>query len=236
MLTDSSILEAIKFELGYPFTEIELFDKDILYRSKKIVLTRYFSKYVPVYKYLLINTTDPLVQTSESNRFKIIDPDEAGILTVFDVITDNAVIMSSNILGSQGLSYSDLPGWYAANQNRATQMLTTNWYTIFEFIHPMYIDIRPTMTIPNQFMVCYEAQHVNFESVPAYKEPYIIDLATAYIMKNISRIRSKFQTIESTFGEIRLNWEELKSDGKELWDTTIEKLEKVPPRVIIDIG
>lgn len=236
MLTDSSVLEFIKFGLGYPFTEIELMDKDILYRCKKVVLQRFFSKYVPVYKYLVINREDENVKTSASNRFKILDPDNAGILSVYDVITDNVIFQGGSIMGSFGMSYDQLPNWYIDYQNRATISLTTHWYQIFEFIHPIYIDIRPNMSIPHRFMVCYEAQHVNFESIPAYRESLFLELALAYIQLNISVIRRKYQTIETTFGEVKLNWEDIKADGKELWDNTIAKLELIPPRVIVDVG
>lgn len=236
MLTNSSVLETIKFGLGYPFTEIELLDKDIIYRTKEVVLKRYFSPYVPVYKYQMINTTDPNVQTDARTRFKIMDPDNAGILSVYDVITDNSVIMSLNIMGSMGLSYSDLPNWYSSYYARQTMMLTTNWYSIFEFVHPIYVDLRPGFSIPNRFLVCYEAQHTSFESVPAYRESMFLDLAIAYIKLNIAEVRSKYQTIETQFGEIKLNWDAMKADGKELWDATIARLEKIPPMVMLDAG
>lgn len=236
MLTNSTVLEFIKFSLGHPFTEIELLDKDIIYRAKEVVLKRYFSNYVPVYKYLPIDTMNPDNQTGSRNRYKINDSEGAGILTVFDVITDNEIIMSLNIMGSLGTSYTDLPNWYASYYARATQMLTTNWYSIFEFIHPIYVDIRPGMSLPKRFMVCYEAQHCAFESIPAYRESLFLDLASAYIKLNIAEIRSKYQTIETQFGEVKLNWDTIKSDGKELWDNTIAKLEKIPPRVVLDAG
>jgi len=236
MLTNSDVLEFIKFGLGHPFTEIELLDKDIIYRCKSVVLKRYFSPYVPVYKYLLVNTTDPNVQTGETNRYKIIDPDGAGILDLFDLITDNEIIISSNIMGSQGVGYSNLPNWYADYMARRTSMLTTNWYTVYEFIHPMYVDLRPKMTIGNRFMACYEAQHVMFETIPTYRESMFLDLALGYIKKTIGDIRAKYQTIETQFGEVKLNWETIKTDGVTLWDSTIERLEKIPPRVMIDFG
>jgi len=236
MLSNASVLETIKFSLGYPFTEIELLDSDIIYRAKNVILKRYFSQYVPVFKYQVIYTTDPNVQTASRTRYKILDPDDAGILSVFDVITDNEIIMSLNIMGSNGLSYSDLPNWYSNYYARATQMLTTNWYSTFEFVHPNFIDIRPGMTLPKRVLVCYEAQHTMFETIPAYRESLFLDLAIGYIKLNIAEIRSKYQTIETQFGEIKLNWDTIKADGKELYDATMVKLEKIPPRVVFDAG
>lgn len=236
MLTNSSVLESVKFNLGHPFTEIELLDNDIIYRCREIVLKRYFSKYVPVYKFQLINTGNVDHRTEYKNRFKILDPDNAGILSVYDVITKNEILMSLNLMGSMDLPYSELPNWYAQYNDRRTSMLTTAWYSIFEFIHPIYIEIRPEMTIGEQFMACYEAQHSSFETIPAYRESLFLDLVNGYIMMNISRIRMKFTTLETVFGNIQLNWEEYKAEGKELWDNTIMKLEKIPPRVIVDIG
>lgn len=236
MLTHSSVLEFIKFGLGFPFTEIELMDKDILYRAKEVVLKRFFSKYVPVYKFLIIDTTDPNVQTPEGNRFKILDKENAGILSVFDVIDNSAIFSNVSPMGTMGLSYDSLPNWYIEQQNMNTIDLTSPWYKIFEFVHPIYIDLRPKMFASTRFMVCYEAQHTSFESIPAYRESLFLELALSYIQLNISTIRRKFQTIETTFGEVKLNWEDIKADGKELWDNTILRLEKIPPRVIIDIG
>lgn len=236
MLTDSKVLEFIKDELGYPFTEVELADEDILRRTKKQTLPVYFSPYVPVYKYLRINVCDKTYATEDSNRFRIVDPDGAGILSVFDVITENEVVKSLTILGSQGCTYSELPSWYSAYQQRQTQFLTTNWYQIFEFEHPYYLSIRPSMTIPNDILVCYEAQHVCFETIPTYREEEFLDLAVARIKMNIGAIRSKYSTLETQFGQINLNWETIKSDGKELWDATKERLRKIAPRVTLDIG
>lgn len=235
MLTDSIVLDFVKTELGYPFTEIELTDTDILKRAKT-VLTRYFSPGCPVYKYKLINTGDPTVKADERNTFLILDPDNAGILSVFDVISNNEVLMSLNILGSQGLQYSDLPNWYAAYQARSTGFLTTNWYQIFEFSHPYYLSIRPGNTVPSNLLICYEAQHVRFETVPTIREALLLDLIIAYVKMNIGTIRSKYAQLETQFGSINLNWEAIKSEGKELWDASREKLEKMIPRTIIDIG
>lgn len=236
MLTDSKVLQYIKDELGWPFTEVELADQDILRRTKTQTLTSYFSPYVPVYKYLRINTSDSTYTTENSNRFRIVDPDDAGILSVFDVITENEVVKSLTILGSQGCSYSEIPSWYSAYQQRQTAFLTTNWYQIFEFEHPFYLSIRPSMTIPTDILVCYEAQHTCFETIPTYREAEFLDLATARIKMNIGAIRSKYASLETQFGNINLNWETIKSDGKELWDATIERLKKIAPRVMIDIG
>lgn len=236
MLTDNTVLEYIKINLGYPFTEIEILDKDIIYRLKEYLLKRYFSIYVPIYKYFLVNRNNIELQTNIPNRFKIIDPDNAGILTVFDIISDNEIIKSLGIMGSQGVAYSDLPNWYSMMYSKGTQMLTTNWYQTFEFIHPYYIEVRPRATLPLQFLVCYEAQHICFETIPAYREPLFLDLALAFIKMNIAEIRSKYQSIETQFGEIRLNWDTIKADGKELWENTITKLEKIAPKVIVDIG
>lgn len=235
MLTDSIVLDFIKGELGYPFTEIELADNDILHRTKEFTLKRYFSPFVPVYKMKLINTSDPATCVGR-NKYIILDQDNAGILSVFDVVTENEVVMSLNILGSQGLEYSDLPNWYAAYQARATSFLTTNWYQIFEFEHPNYISVRPANTVPSKILVCYEAQHVRFETVPAYREAEFLDLAISHIKMNIGVIRSKYAQVETQFGSINLNWETIKSDGKELWDATMERLKKIPPRIVLDIG
>lgn len=236
MLTNSSVLEAIKFSLGFPFTEIELLDEDIIYRVKNILLKRYFSPFVPVYKFKVINTTDTTVTTSTSNRYKIIDEDEAGILSVFEVIDDTEIYINSGIIGSQGVSYSELPAWYESYIAKRTTTLTTNWYSIYQFIHPMYIEIRPKMTIAKKFMVCYEAQHTSFETIPTYRESLFLDYAIGYIKKSIAEIRSKYETIGTSFGEVKLNWERLENDGKELFDRTTERLNKIPPRVIIGIG
>jgi hypothetical protein len=235
MLTDSIVLDFVKSELGYPFTEIELCDKDILHRLKTFML-RYFSRGVPLYKYVVINTADPKTKVDERNTYEILDKDNAGIIDVFDVISDNEVVMSLNILGSQGLQYSDLPNWYSAYQARATGFLTTNWYQIFEFTPPNFIAIRPGNTIPSNFAVCYEAQHVCFETIPPIEEPLIFDMSIAYIKRNIGTIRSKYATVETQFGAINLNWEQWKTEGNELWDRCMEKLDKKPPRVILDIG
>lgn len=235
MLTDSLVLDHVKCELGYPFTEIELADKDILHRLKTFML-RYFSKGVPHIKFKLINTADPKTKVDERNTYEILDPDNAGILDVFDVISDNEVVMSLNILGSQGLQYSDLPNWYAAYQARAIGFLTTNWYQIFEYRPPNIICIRPGNTIPNNFLVCYEAQHVCFETVPIIEEDLLLDMAIAYIKRNIGTIRSKYATVETQFGNISLNWEQLKTEGNELWEKCMEIINKKAPRVILDIG
>jgi len=237
MLTDNVLLSHIKGNLGYPFTEIELLDKDILHYSKDIVLRKFFSPYYPAIKFHKMSLDDPDVKTDVDNRFKILDPDNAGIIEIIAVLRDYSALMYFGSVDFYGtLTYSAIPDWAMRAVQSQLTMSNSAFNSTHQLIYPNYIELRPPRFYQSgDILVIYEAEHVNFNHIPTYAEQYLMDLCLAYIKRIIGQIRGKYSELSTVFGNININYSEMKQEGQELWDKVMEHITTKPPYNMIEI-
>jgi hypothetical protein len=234
-MTKDQVLNYIYSEFGAPYVPMEWSDQQILQRvyTKTIPL---FSKYLPRITGMPIDFTNPAIQTSIANEFLISDPQGMPIIDIKYLIPSMAdPIMSGHpVIGLLGGSWETLANYLlqtdVANELQQFSMLNQT----FEFIPPNFLRVIPTPT-DTQTLI-YETYHLyDFSSIQPEFESQFLDLAYADVAIAIGKMRKYYTNIQTPFGDIQLNADELISDAKELRQSIIEFLRGANPSVIVDV-
>lgn len=235
MLSHQKVLYYIKRQLGFPHVGIELSDDDIEMEIKMFVVPE-FSKYIPHENELSVDTNDPEVQTESENVFKIFDPDGCSILNVEKVIYDEGELLFHGYPYTNPYAGQDEVTQYVQKMDEAeTEMLYSGGAKTFKFIQPNKIRIYPYKMTPETMVIRYERTHPeDLSTIPVEFETEFLNLSLAHIMIICGNIRNKYQTISTPFGDIPLN-ADIRERGETIKQTIIDKLNLLPPNILIDI-
>jgi len=136
------------------------------------------------------------------------------------------------------MSMGELPEFALAVSNAMTVKMFSSFDYTFEFRHPNILRISPVPTNSlNVITVEYEReQPQDLTGVPNDLQRYYKKLALADILIVIGRIRKRYDSIKTPFGEIPVS-AEVFEEGKEMKREVIEVLERLYiPNVRIDHG
>lgn len=236
MLTWSIVLQRIKDETGLPFQPFEKTDEEIVEYLKNNAIRKY-STYFPQKWRLALDTSDPTIKVPDrQNEYYMIDPDEREIFNVTDFIPvmGDHLMLNHTFMGAW--TYNELPNWHLQNFQANNLRPWSNFNFNTEFTAPNRVRITPEYS--GQCTLEYERMHsTNLDTIETDRHDLFIDLCLGMTMMLIGRIRKKFTNIQTPFGEININAEEIFNDGKEIFDKTIE-LFKVGalPNIIFDKG
>lgn len=236
MLNWSFITDRIKDELSAPNQPLEMTDDDIVDYLKRNALKK-FEKYFPDRNIITLDTNDSRVKVpNQQSTYFLFDPDDRQILNIKDMITNSGdlMILGHNMWGAW--SYDQVPSVMLQNaQARNTKMHSMFNYTT-EFLPPNKLRILPLFN--GTCAIEYERSHdPELSTIEPSLEDYFVDLCLGMVQMKIGRIRQKYTSYSTPFGEIQVNGDSLYNEGKELFDKTIDKLESGSQmNVIFDVG
>lgn len=221
----SNILDHIKIELGADVMALEIDDARMVDMIQKHVLPE-FSNYDPLIKYYRM-TLDHLIEREPISIYQFTDFDYR-IMSITGII-EQANYVDYNQMFSQSVA-GDITD-FLVRQNYLDMAAIAKADNTWRFLPPDKIQmIRAGYSyLSEEFIVVLNVAHLDPTSVSPALYDSFRDLATAYVMNAIAKIRKKFNTFETPFGSIRLNAEELLQDSKELRQRTIEELKRTPP-------
>jgi len=235
MLNPTLVLNYIKENVSFPFQVLEMTDDEILNYLNNYIVTK-FSYFVPDKNKIGMHLGDPIHRTNIENEFYIFDPDNRTIIGFVEVIPDlSTSIISGHPTFGTG-SFDNLPQFmYNVERSRNTAKWGFIPEPIFEFQPPNIIRTLPTYT--DTITLIYERTHsTTYNSIPIWAESYFLDYCLGHIQILLGNKRKKFSSLQTPYGEVPLNADEIKSDGKDLVDKIEEKLQMYNPSIIIDIG
>jgi hypothetical protein len=237
MLNWSFILNRIKDDLSLPNQPLEKTDDEIIDYLKRNALKK-FEKYFPDRNIITLNTADESVQVSNKvSTYYLFDPDDREILNVVQMDTNSGdlMVLGHNIWGAW--SYDQITDIALANSKaRNTKPYSMFNYTT-EFLPPNMIRILPKFS--GTCAIEYERSHdPELSTIEPSLQDYFVDLCLGMIEMWIGKIRQKYTSYNTPFGEIQLNADVIFNDGKDLYDKTIEKLESgsIGMNIRIDVG
>ena len=236
MLTWSIILTRIRDELALPNHLLEKTNEQIIEYLKEAAL-RKIADYVPDVNRLSIDAGDESTHVPlKQSEFYIVDPDDREIFGVLDMYTDYSTDILFGKRFIAAWSMEEVPSFELSNFRAGSTKLFSDFYYLYEFKHPNIICIRPKYN--DKFTVEYERAHdPELSTIPKIYETLFIDLCLGMFMKNIGRLRTRYTNIQTAFGEIQLNGEDIKNEGNEILQTTIETLNRtVLTNVVMDRG
>ncbi len=236
MLNWNRVIQRITEELALPNHMLEKTDMELIDYLKRNALPK-LENYCPHEKYYKLTTTDEISKVEGNpSTFYIYDEDDREIYSILEFIHSRSgdYLLGRSYMGP--LSWESVQSHELANFNADNAILFSDYNYNFEFIHPNMIRISPQWT--GSAIIKYEAAHdPELSTVPAPYQELFIELCMGMVFKNIGRIRSRYSNIQTAFGEISLNADQLITEGQEIYDKTIEKLETTElTNVIFDRG
>lgn len=232
MLDKDIVLNHVKLNLGFPYKAIEHSD-DLLYDYICKYTIPFFSSYVPDKARINIDNS---FKAPNDTYFLINDPDGCSILAIQDVIQDASISFLTNHPITPILSFENLSETYLnISKSRMTSQLMK---TTFEWIPPNKLYLYPnTYGLSGSYMIRYLRTHpITFYTIPVIFQSIFLDLATSHCLEMIASIRSTYTNLNTPFGEININADALISRATDLKNGALEKLNTIPPSVIVEIG
>lgn len=237
MLNWSFVINRIKDELSLPNQPLEKTDDEIIDYLKRNALKK-FEKYFPDKNIITLNTYDESVQVpNKQSTFYLYDPDDREILNVIQMDTSagDLMVLGHNIWGAW--SFDQVPEVALQNMKaRNTKQFSMFNYTT-EFLPPNMIRILPKFD--GSCAIEYERSHdPELSTIEPSLQDYFVDLCLGMVEMWIGKIRQKFSSYNTPFGEININSDAIFNDGKDLYDKTIDKLENgsIGMNIRMDVG
>ncbi|MFW6002220.1 MAG: hypothetical protein ACOCQD_02685 [archaeon] len=237
MINWNQVLNYIKGRLALPSTFIEQSDEEIKNWLINTAL-RDLSTYHPDIEWTSVLTNHPDYQVPDrQNHWLFFDEEDLDIFGVRDVYFSLAHEFITGHPPFGAFSFENHK-WWALDvfKSRYFKKYSHFDYTT-KYIPPNMIRVLPRD--PGNFVVEYERLHP--PDLRRIRGPLVkpfMDLCLGEIMLWVGQIRSHYGEgrLQTPFGEIPLNGEMLKSEGKELKQESIELLKNESiPEVIIDV-
>jgi hypothetical protein len=252
MQTWTNLLNYIKRNTGAKLNLLEMDDDEIIEGITDDVIPL-FSQYSSFKKYCIINGDNlvPFITNSRDNQWKYELP-----ITINEYVIDiDAVYIDTgstddpfyNTKYSNGNTSSSLSnygrgstGVYGGGMidtvinNEFLDMLNSLGKKItWEFTPPKTIRVDGQV---NTAVVVYCTNHEDLNTIsPDFYNIIFKPLSFGYVLKWISALRSKYETLASPMGEIRVNWSKLEQESEKLITEANEKMENIVPDHFLEI-
>lgn len=238
MLNWSFVLERVKDELQVANQPLEKTDEEIVDYLKRNALKK-FERYYPDRNIITLNTSDSNVKVpGKQSMFYIFDPEDREVINVVEMITqvNDLALLGHDYTGFGALTFSQIQDIVLANNLARNTLQYSRYNYTTEFISPNILRILPKFD--GVCAIEYERSHdPELSSIEPSLQTYFVDLCLGMSEMWIAKLRQKFSTYNTPFGEINLNADAIYNDGKDLYDKTIEKLEtSCQMNIIFDCG
>lgn len=230
----NDVLSYVKINLGVPINLLELSDDDLITNLRQHVMGL-FSQYAPHKAWAFISGADIFYgNTLGSPQYmaKIPVPPGTYIIDVLEAYPTKEV------------SIVDMYGGALINAQAAMDLVISNSYidavrslqtrNTWEFLAPdIMIFDKETLAC----VVVYNITHTTLDTVrPDLYHKCFKPLCLGNTKLWIASMRSKFEGLATPFGQLNLNFQELKTEGQTLIDNAMAILETIPPDVLIEIS
>ena len=230
----NDILDYVKVELGVPVNLLEITDDDLIKQLKDHVLTL-FSQYSPHDQWTYLdknNVITGLVAGSPMYAYRI--PVDPGTYIV-DIL---------EAYPTKEISIIDMYGGAIINAQAAMDLVISNSYIdavrslttrqTWEFVPPDVLIFDKEL---GACVVKYQIPHKVLTTVrPDLYHKALKPMCLGRTKMWIASMRSKFENLATPVGQLNLSFEKLQSEGKETWDTAVNILETLPPKILIDVS
>ncbi len=228
--TYSNLLDYVKLNLGAKTQAFELSDEDMIDIFRDHTIPE-FSKYIPLIKYYRVTADENLVSENPTYIYQFKN-------FCYKIMKIN------NVIGSASLQDMDLMYMQAGRQSSydvSEFLMSANYSHMsaiaiapqsWRFFAPDKIEVMRTsdaMHLNHDFITELACIHDNPTTINPDMYSYLRDLAVADIMIFVGRIRSRFESFTSPYGEIQVSSRSWVDEGSQLREKTLESLKNLPP-------
>lgn len=228
MVNVNDTIQFIKRKLGYPSVSLEVSDSDIenVIKYESLLL---FEQYVPDVGRILINKYSKKHRIKK-NLYWVIDPHDREVFAVQSVEPEQAELLAFGTPWTAPIvNHTQVPDILTRLQQSHLAMQYGKSLRWWQESIANQVWIFSDDSISGRYSISYTRSHA--PDLSSISREYAIDfnnIALAYTMMMIGQIRSKYGTIGTPVGDIQIN-NELYSQGNEILNATIEKLDKIKP-------
>ncbi len=228
--TFANLLEYVKLNLGAQTQAFELSDEDMIDIFRDHTIPE-FSKYSPLIKYYRVTYDDNLI--SENPTFIYQFKDFCYSIMKINNVIGTATLMDMDLLYNQaGRQSSYDVSEFLMSANYAHMAAIAVPPQTWRFFAPDKIEVMhssDTMSFNYDFITELACIHQNPTTINTDMYHYLRDLATADIMIYVGRIRSRFESFTSPYGEVQVSSRSWVDEGSQLREKTLELLRNLPP-------
>ena len=226
----SNLIDYIKLNLGASTNAFEFTDEEMVDIICEHTLPL-FSKYNPLIRYYRMTYANNLI-TEEPTYIYQFKNFNYRIMKINNIIPTSSV-EDLNMLYSQALrtNFMDVTE-FLMNMNYLQMSNIAVAPHTWRFFPPDKIEITRTtdaITFSEDFIVDVAVIHPDPSTVNPDLYVYLRDLALADIMIYIGRIRSKFESFSSPYGEVQVAARSWIDEGNQLRQDTIQAMTSLPP-------
>lgn len=226
----SNLLDYVKLNLGASTNAFEFTDEEMIDIFRDHTIPE-FSKYIPLIRYYRVTYEDNLVTENPTRVYQIKN-------------FCYAIMKINNIIGTATLQDMDMLYLQAGRQSSydVTEMLMSANYAqmsaiaippqTWRFFAPDKIEVinaSDTMSINNDFIAELACIHQNPTTINPDQYNMLRDLALADIMIFIGRIRSRYESFSTPYGEVAVASRSFIDEGTTLREKAVEALKNLPP-------
>jgi hypothetical protein len=229
-MTFIELYNIVKRRLGIPYTFFEISYEDFVNIVKDKTL-RLISQYVPKRIYVPFKAKDARVEGTKG-VYKI--PYDGEIVSIIDLYVSNLDLAIGYPMPIMQTSIEESTNVVTDILQAIPNLLTSSIvYKTWEFLPPNMIKIFPAGFGFEVGVVYMEVLHEDLSSVPGTFAHDLIDLVLADVYDTLGDLRSKYQQVNSPFGDIQLNADTLISKAENLRSKVYERLVSLPPNTIV---
>lgn len=227
--TWQAVLMRIHDELGSGNTKLEITDRQII-ETIQLQVMPIFSSYSDNSRFYKM-TTNNLVSTDPVQQFKFGDDMDFGIAEIKSLIMDQSSSrIDMQVMQDTYISSGDITDFLIGkNYQQMSESIIAP--STWKFVRPDIIQIRKGASDFSEvhgFIVEYGAIHKSPETIDSGMWQEFLDLALAYIMIKVGKIRKKFDNFTTPFGQVTLNADELIQEGNLLKQAVLDRLNRTP--------
>jgi|SRR6056297_413776 len=248
----NNILNYIKRNTGAKLNLLELSDDEILEGLQEDVMP-YFSQYSPLKKYCTISENQKIPFEIDSGdtqwKYELPISQDEYIVDIYDVYASTGSDMdpfydtkyaSGRIGGSikmYGRGCTDVFGggiMDAVMNNEFFDIINSlSKVNTWEFFPPKTIRLDNGI---KKAVVIYNTNHRDPSTImPDFYNIMFKPLCLGNVEKWISALRSKYETLSTPMGEVRVNWQQLEQNAEKRLQETQQMLEQIMPDHFLSI-
>lgn len=221
----ANILDYIKTELGAETMQLEITDQKMVEMIQMHVLPE-FSAYDGLHKYYKMTeaniiSRDPIFEYQFKDfPYKIFEVknkiDQANFVDFDQVFGQSSTGDITDFLVRQ--NYMDMAKLAKADNT-------------WRFMAPDKFQVTKAgfTYLTDEFILELDVCHNDPTTISPGLYDSFRDLACAYVMNALGKIRKKYNNFNTPFGNIQLNADELVQDAKEMRQRVLEELKRTPP-------
>lgn len=223
------VLGRIHDELGSGNTKLEITDRQII-ETIQLQVMPIFSSYSNITKHYKM-TASHIISKNPILVYEFGTDMEYGVAEIKKLIMDSDQTRVDQAITQDNYTNTGDISDYLVRQNYLQMAETTIAPNTWKFDRPNRIQLTrgiSSYSDPLEFIVEYGAAHISPDTIDSGLWQEFLDMCVAYLLIKVGKIRKKFNSVTTPFGQLELNADEMIQEGNLLKQSVLDRLNRTP--------